>query len=368
MNLVSDRRAQLFAIDLLLAFIPLTIMLGMSANALSGVALQTQSYVNIYSLQRRTNDAADILVKSPGTPPNWNSTIHPTVSGLAYYDNSSGRPYTNRIFSTKIYALTASDLENLTGSSNSYLNTSFITLQTSYAVGSDAPENAIDIAVAERYSNLQFSGDFGPFLEAEDITSDSGIEDGCQNVTGGSGSGGACVYDNVTDLDTGNGEFYLYISGSSAASGSIWLSNGTDNVEYISENDFTGGFCQPATTAVCNNQDLEEDCKLSTDKYFKVIWTVTGGTEFTPSQTENLNSEYSPNPCNNVLSWTLIIELEEGFIQSFNELAIESNAASNEPMDIYGIKIPAGTPWDFVSPTAFPNIMYPVKLTLKVWT
>ncbi|MFQ5976279.1 MAG: hypothetical protein ACE5J5_08200, partial [Candidatus Hydrothermarchaeales archaeon] len=119
---MSKRRGQLFAIDLLLALVPLTIMLGMSANAFSGVALQVQDYANIYSLHRKTNDAADILIKSPGTPLNWSSTVPPTVSGLAYYDNSTGTSYTNRIYFPKIPALNTADIENLTGTSNNYLN------------------------------------------------------------------------------------------------------------------------------------------------------------------------------------------------------------------------------------------------------
>jgi|GEM_PF-6495532 outer membrane protein assembly factor BamB len=69
-----SNRAQLFTLDLLLALVPITIILGMSANAMSGVATQVQDYVLIFSSHRTASDIADILIKTPGKPEIWDST------------------------------------------------------------------------------------------------------------------------------------------------------------------------------------------------------------------------------------------------------------------------------------------------------
>ncbi len=364
---MPNRRAQLFAIDLLLAFIPLTIMLGMSANALSGMAFQVQDYANIYSLQRKTNDAADILIKSPGTPPNWNSSINPTVSGLAYYDNTTDKTFTNRIYFLKINALNESDLATLTGTTNNYLNISVIELSLSYTWGNNPSENAKDIAVAERYSGLQFSSDFGVFLDAIGVTkTGTPVDPVCESMVG-PGTGG-CAYDNITGVDTSNGDFYLYVDSTGAASGEVVVGNGASNLTFFSGTDFD--FCTHYKQ--CDNTD-EADCKLSGPDppytiYSNFIFTLTDGTTYTPTSDNPLTSATGYSNCNDVSKATAVVPLPTGFIQNIDELGVRSTAASNDPLDVYGIKVPIGMPWQFVTPDAFPATLYPAKLTLKVWT
>ncbi len=361
-----NRRAQLFAIDLLLAFIPLTIMLGMSANALSGMAFQVQDYANIYSLQRKTNDAADILIKSPGTPANWDSSTAPTVSGLAYYDNTSGKAYPNRIYISKINALNASDLANLTGTTNNYLNISALELSLTFITGSAPPENAKDIAVAERYSRLQFSSDFGVFLEAEGVTQGTPEDPTCEEMVG-MGAGG-CVYDNVTGVETTGADFYLYVEQTDAASGKVVVGNGASNITFLKTTDFD--MCTKFKT--CENTESAA-CLLSGPSptytvYSNFKFTLTDGTVFIPTSGNPLTSAPGYSNCGDVTKVTAIIPLPLGFIQSIDELGVRSTAASNDPLDVYGIKVPAGVSWQDVTPTAFPNTFYPTKLTLKVWT
>lgn len=80
----GNRKAQLFALDLMLAMIPLTIIIGISATAMAGVTTQMQEYMYGYSLQRITLDAADVLIKTPGEPYNWeNDTTTLETLGLA---------------------------------------------------------------------------------------------------------------------------------------------------------------------------------------------------------------------------------------------------------------------------------------------
>jgi uncharacterized membrane protein len=75
-------KAQLFTLDLLLALIPLTIALGISASAISGVATQIEDYTDIYGMKRIATDAADVLIKTSGDPKEWdNSSVQ--VLGFA---------------------------------------------------------------------------------------------------------------------------------------------------------------------------------------------------------------------------------------------------------------------------------------------
>lgn len=80
-----NRKGQLLTLDLLLALVPLTIILGMSASALGGVVNQIQEYAFFYSMQRQASDAIDVLIKTPGVPPDWSSSNPPVVPGLANY-------------------------------------------------------------------------------------------------------------------------------------------------------------------------------------------------------------------------------------------------------------------------------------------
>lgn len=101
---------------------------------------------------------------------------------------------------------------------------------------------------------------------------------------------------------------------------------------------------------------------------------MNDNTEFTPVSPNTLTSTHGSNACKNppgnptVYKTTAIVKLPDGFIQQFNQLAVRSTANINGPLNVYGIKVPVGTSWEFVNPDAFPNVMYPVRLTLKVWT
>jgi len=103
------RKSQLFTLDLMLALIPLTIVLGLSANALSGLSTQMQSYAHWYSMQQQVNDASEVLIKTAGEPPDWNASYPasgPSVLGLANYTPGKGvEPYV--LDSDKLGALNA---------------------------------------------------------------------------------------------------------------------------------------------------------------------------------------------------------------------------------------------------------------------
>jgi hypothetical protein len=85
---IRDDKAQLLTLDLLLSLIPIVLVLGISANTMTGVVNQIQGYVYNYEMQHIVDDAADILVKTPGDPPDWSwlSAAPPSILGLAQYN------------------------------------------------------------------------------------------------------------------------------------------------------------------------------------------------------------------------------------------------------------------------------------------
>ena len=66
-----DKRGQVFSLDVLLALIIITVVLGISADAMDMVSYKAQDYSSRISLERITTDAADTLIKSSGSPDNW---------------------------------------------------------------------------------------------------------------------------------------------------------------------------------------------------------------------------------------------------------------------------------------------------------
>lgn len=97
---------QVFTGDMIFAIILVVAFLSISTQAYNIASGQMQSYSNRYSLERITNDTADILVKTSGDPINW-ETRHPSdlnTLGLAKL-NPNNKPITNYIDSNKISKL-----------------------------------------------------------------------------------------------------------------------------------------------------------------------------------------------------------------------------------------------------------------------
>lgn len=155
-------KAQLFTLDLLLALVPLTIALGMSANAMSGVAIQVQDYADTYSDRRIANDAMDALVKTAGVPVDWESNVSSIqMVGVAAWDRDNNEVISNYVDAWKLYLLSNSNvtpkLEQLFGTTNynltiylyniSAYNISNFTLPSA---GLPVPSSASEIIAVER--------------------------------------------------------------------------------------------------------------------------------------------------------------------------------------------------------------------------
>lgn len=114
MSIKRDSRGYMFSLDLLLALIPITIVLGMVAGDIDNMMYQVQDTVFRGSMDRVAFDTMDTLLETSGEPTNWEETGNPSVVGLVAND-SSGRTVEGTIDTNKLSSLTKSDVQNLLG-------------------------------------------------------------------------------------------------------------------------------------------------------------------------------------------------------------------------------------------------------------
>ena len=114
--IAGDSRGQLFSLDLLFALIPLILVLGIVASDMNDIMYLVGDSVYRSSTERAAADTVDALLKTSGTPYNWES--NPTglkTVGLASYDPVTNDPIDDVISSAKVGALKGHD-EYINGS------------------------------------------------------------------------------------------------------------------------------------------------------------------------------------------------------------------------------------------------------------
>ncbi len=172
-NIFRDDRGQLLTLDILVSLIPLVMILGISANAMTGSVNQVQDYIFVYDMQRGVNSAIDIIVKSPGTPVNWNVSTSPVIAGLATYNLSTGLVVPNFLDGDKLGGMNISHLSILLGGENrglSYWNLNITGVDNksqgfflNFTNGSRAAVK--DLFVAERIALLKINNDMGSAMD-----------------------------------------------------------------------------------------------------------------------------------------------------------------------------------------------------------
>lgn len=158
MSIKRDSRGYMFSLDLLLALIPITIMLGMVAGDIDNMMYQVQDTVFRGSMDRVAFDTMNTLLETSGTPTNWEETGNPSVAGLAIYDPSDG-PLEGTIDTNKLPSLTQNDVQNLVGKNYGFFFkvTSLSTNKEIKSLGT-YKSSALDTVRVERvalYSNLK---------------------------------------------------------------------------------------------------------------------------------------------------------------------------------------------------------------------
>ncbi len=103
----DENVGQVLSLDLMLGFVLITVIVGISADAMDIASYKMQDYSSRTSMERVTTDAADILIKSSGSPANWEkySIGQATVPGLAKRDFQTGRTVPNTLSIQKIFKL-----------------------------------------------------------------------------------------------------------------------------------------------------------------------------------------------------------------------------------------------------------------------
>jgi hypothetical protein len=162
-RLDRDSRGFALSLDLLLAIIPITLLLGMVAADMDNVMYQIQDTIFQSSTERVAADTVNSLLQTSGDPVNWEQTGTANVVGLAYYDPLKGSPVKGTISSRKLAALTEPHVTSLTGDEYGfYLNistTDNVTIKNLSTGNLTAPSsNATNIIKVERmarYSKLE---------------------------------------------------------------------------------------------------------------------------------------------------------------------------------------------------------------------
>lgn len=155
-NFIDEQTGQAFTMDLLLALVIITMILGISADAIDIASHKVSSYSERFSLERVTNDAADMLIKTPGSPDDWEFKIdNLTTPGLAEND-SNGKIIPNTLSMEKIIAL-KNNYNSLiygkvlpTGVNSSLMIYPSNPSLSPIEIMKNDPKNAAEIAVANR--------------------------------------------------------------------------------------------------------------------------------------------------------------------------------------------------------------------------
>ncbi len=85
---MEEKRGMVFSTDLMMALIIITVVLGVSADAMDNVGSKIQDYYYANSVDRITTGAVDMMIKNPGEPQNWEElrTFDGVTPGLADVD------------------------------------------------------------------------------------------------------------------------------------------------------------------------------------------------------------------------------------------------------------------------------------------
>ncbi|TMS40320.1 MAG: hypothetical protein FGO69_11260 [Methanobacterium sp.] len=133
----------MISLDLLIAIIPLTIMIGMVSADMGNIMFQIEDTVFRGSMDRVAADTMNTLLETSGTPPNWEKTGNLTLVGLAKYDQSKGKPIEGTISPTKLAFVeeNPSSIQNIIGDEYGFYMT-VNTLDTNTSMGSIGTYNA----------------------------------------------------------------------------------------------------------------------------------------------------------------------------------------------------------------------------------
>lgn len=155
-SIIQDNIGQAFTMDLMLSLVIITMILGISADAMDIASYKASSYSERFSLERVTNDAADMLIKTRGSPDDWEFKMNNlTTPGLAKND-SKGKVIPNTLSMKKIIALKNNYNSLIYGKVlPTGVNSSLMIYPSNHSlkpieIMNNNPKNAAEVAVANR--------------------------------------------------------------------------------------------------------------------------------------------------------------------------------------------------------------------------
>ncbi|MBI5680996.1 MAG: hypothetical protein HZC47_08890 [Methanobacterium sp.] len=238
----EDEGGQAFTIDVMVAFIIIVVVMGVSANAMDLVSFKAQDYSSRFSLDRITIDTADILIKSPGSPDEWekHGCDLQVTPGLAKIDVQTNKIIPNTLSYKKISRLQEKYDQLMYGKIlpngvNSSLKIYPINnkLKTIIIEDNTPSASAAEIAVANRtvlcdfmYLNILVGMDthYNPSKQTEncnewDVCPHS---DHKQPDFENRKPGWTCQYFNISINDLNTTDFYILTDPSSVANSAKW--------------------------------------------------------------------------------------------------------------------------------------------------
>ncbi len=231
----KDNKAQIFSLDVLLALIIITVILGISADALDMVSYKSQDYSSRLSLERIAADTADTLIKSSGSPDKWEEykIKGDTVPGLA--KKESERTVPNTLSFLKILKLKDNYAPLMYGGLLPYcVDSSMViypidpSLSPIIVMNDTVPENASEVAVANRTVLCEFMH-ISAVIKIErpkDQQSEEGEvcphADHNQNNSKIGDSGWTCCHFNVTAGDLNSTDFYVVTDPATVTDSARW--------------------------------------------------------------------------------------------------------------------------------------------------
>ena len=125
--LSDDSRGFAISLDLLLALIPITLVIGFVASDMDNLLFQMEDTVFRSSMDRAAGDAVSTLLETSGTPSDWEINGNTNIVGLAQLDPSTNTSMQGTIDPLKLAALTAPQVQKLVGNQYGfYMNVSTI--------------------------------------------------------------------------------------------------------------------------------------------------------------------------------------------------------------------------------------------------
>lgn len=111
----DDSKGIAISMDILLALIPLTLVLGIVAADTGDVLNLVQDSIYRSSIDRVGSDTLNALLETSGDPVNWERYGNPKVAGLAKYDEVKLIPIEGTIYAPKLGAIKESDIQKMIG-------------------------------------------------------------------------------------------------------------------------------------------------------------------------------------------------------------------------------------------------------------